>query len=70
MESRACAVLRLADRFITPSPASMKIVLAQINPSIGDLEGNRELILDYARRAYNRGTDLVACTEPHSSILR
>ncbi len=41
----------------------MKIALAQINPTIGDLEGNREKILDYARRADDRGGDLVVFPE-------
>jgi NAD+ synthase (glutamine-hydrolysing) len=41
----------------------MKIALAQINPTIGDLDGNRTKILDYARRAHDRGTDLVVFPE-------
>ena len=41
----------------------MNIALAQINPTIGDLEGNREKILDYARRADDRGADLVVFPE-------
>ena len=41
----------------------MKIALAQINPTIGDLEGNRNTILDYARRADDRGADLVVFPE-------
>ncbi|WP_263784707.1 NAD+ synthase [Salinibacter grassmerensis] len=41
----------------------MNIALAQINPTIGDLEGNRKLILDYARRGDDRGADLVVFPE-------
>ena len=41
----------------------MKIALAQINPTIGDLEGNREKILRDARRARDRGADLVVFPE-------
>jgi len=41
----------------------MKIALAQINPTIGDLDGNRTKILDYARRANERGADLVVFPE-------
>ena len=41
----------------------MNIALAQINPTIGDLEGNRDKILRDARRAYDRGADLVVFPE-------
>jgi NAD+ synthase (glutamine-hydrolysing) len=41
----------------------MRIALAQINPTIGDLEGNREKILRDARRAQERGADLVVFPE-------
>jgi NAD+ synthase (glutamine-hydrolysing) len=41
----------------------MKIALAQINPTIGDLEGNREKILRDARRARDHGADLVVFPE-------
>ncbi|MFB6230358.1 MAG: NAD+ synthase [Salinibacter sp.] len=41
----------------------MKIALAQINPTIGDLEGNREKILRDAHRARDRGADLVVFPE-------
>jgi NAD+ synthase (glutamine-hydrolysing) len=41
----------------------MRIALAQINPTIGDLDGNRKKILDYARRAEERGADLVVFPE-------
>ncbi len=41
----------------------MKIALAQINPTVGDLRGNSRLILDYARRARREGADLVVFPE-------
>ena len=41
----------------------MKIALAQINPTIGDLEGNREKILRDVRRVRKRGGDLVVFPE-------
>lgn len=41
----------------------MNIALAQINPTVGDLEGNRTKILDYARKAHDRGADLVVFPE-------
>ena len=41
----------------------MKIALAQINPTIGDLDGNRQLILRYAQQAHDRGADLVVFPE-------
>jgi NAD+ synthase (glutamine-hydrolysing) len=41
----------------------MKIALAQINPTIGDLDGNRRTILRYARTAHDRGADLVVFPE-------
>jgi len=44
----------------------MKIALAQINPTIGDFEGNVRLILDAARRAQERGADL--CLTPEQGI--
>ena len=41
----------------------LKITLAQINPTIGDLEGNLALHLDAARRARHDGADLVVFPE-------
>jgi NAD+ synthase (glutamine-hydrolysing) len=41
----------------------MKIALAQINPTIGDLDGNRSKILHYTRKAHDRGADLVVFPE-------
>lgn len=36
-----------------------KIALAQINPTVGALAANSELILQYCRSAYDKGADLV-----------
>jgi NAD+ synthase (glutamine-hydrolysing) len=41
----------------------MKIALAQVNTTIGDFEGNLEIILDYVRRAGKLGADLVVFPE-------
>jgi len=41
----------------------LRIALAQINPTVGDLGGNTELILRYAREAESRGADVIAFPE-------
>lgn len=41
----------------------MRIALAQINPTVGDLQGNRNKILEYITEARSRGADLVAFPE-------
>ena len=41
----------------------MKIALAQINPTVGDFAGNSAKILEFARRAAERGADLTAFSE-------
>ncbi len=41
----------------------MRVALAQINPTVGDLEGNKAKILDYLDRAREAGADLVAFPE-------
>ena len=41
----------------------MRIALAQINNTIGDLEANAARILDFARRAEHAGAELVAFPE-------
>lgn len=41
----------------------MKIALAQINPTVGDLDGNGQKIVHYARQAEERGADLVVFPE-------
>src|SRR5437899_2916915 len=42
---------------------AMRIALAQINPVVGDLAGNRALILDRLEEAKGRATDLVLFPE-------
>jgi NAD+ synthase (glutamine-hydrolysing) len=37
--------------------------MAQVNPTVGDLEGNRRIILEYVRRAAEAKVDLVAFPE-------
>jgi len=41
----------------------LKIALAQINPTVGDLTGNARKILEYALQAQKRGADLVVFPE-------
>jgi len=41
----------------------MKIALLQINPTVGDLEGNAKLILEATRRAEAQGAELVLTPE-------
>ena len=41
----------------------MRLALAQINPVVGDLEGNRELILDWLADARSNSADLVVFPE-------
>jgi NAD+ synthase (glutamine-hydrolysing) len=43
--------------------AQLRIALAQINPTVGDLAGNAALILDSARRAAGEGAHLLAVPE-------
>ena len=41
----------------------LRIALAQINPTVGDLEGNRDKILSYIEAARRQGADLVVFPE-------
>lgn len=41
----------------------MKIAMAQINPTVGDLKGNVKKIREYIRMAENRGAELIAFPE-------
>ena len=41
----------------------MKIALAQLNPTVGDFAGNSAKILEFARRAAQRGGDLAVFSE-------
>ena len=53
----------------------MKIALAQINPTIGDFDGNAQKILEFTRRAEHGGADLVlfpelaVCGYPPADLL-
>ena len=56
---------------------TLRVALAQLNTTIGDLEGNRAKILDAARRAAVQDVDLVAFSEltitgypPEDQLLR
>ncbi len=42
---------------------TLRIGLAQINPTVGDLPGNGQRILDYIGQARELGVDLVAFPE-------
>src|ERR1700745_13632 len=41
----------------------LRIALAQVNATVGDLDGNAELIMDWTRRAADRGARLVVFPE-------
>jgi NAD+ synthase (glutamine-hydrolysing) len=41
----------------------MRLALAQIDPTVGDLEGNRDLILGRIAEARSAGADLVVLPE-------
>jgi NAD+ synthase (glutamine-hydrolysing) len=42
---------------------TIRVALAQINPTVGDFEGNTRLVLDYMNRARETRADLVALPE-------
>lgn len=41
----------------------MRIALAQLNPTVGDVDANARLVADAAARAHAAGADLVVCPE-------
>ena len=43
--------------------SSLRVALAQINPTVGDLEGNSRLIIDWIGRARDEGADIVCFPE-------
>ena len=57
------------------TPMSLKIAIAQINATVGDLAANASRILDFARRAQAQGADLlltpelVLCGYPPEDLL-
>jgi NAD+ synthase (glutamine-hydrolysing) len=42
---------------------SLRVALAQVNPIVGDLEGNARLVIDWIGRARDQGADLVCFPE-------
>ncbi|HOK54401.1 MAG TPA: NAD+ synthase [Armatimonadota bacterium] len=42
---------------------SLRIALAQINPTVGDIEGNTDKIIDFIDQGRNAGADIIAFTE-------
>ncbi|HVD01614.1 MAG TPA: NAD+ synthase [Candidatus Dormibacteraeota bacterium] len=45
------------------SPRVLRIALGQLNPTVGDLEGNSRKVIDWVERARAEGADLVAFPE-------
>ncbi|MFC6881297.1 MULTISPECIES: NAD+ synthase [Actinomadura] len=43
--------------------AQLRIALAQVNPTVGDLDGNADLLVEWTRRAAEAGAHLVAFPE-------
>ncbi|WP_119729623.1 NAD+ synthase [Thermomonospora amylolytica] len=43
--------------------AQLRLALAQVNPTVGDLDGNADLIVEWTRRAAEAGAHLVAFPE-------
>jgi NAD+ synthase (glutamine-hydrolysing) len=41
----------------------LRIALAQVNPTVGDLEGNADLVVEWTRRAAGSGAGLVVFPE-------
>ncbi|HEV8597362.1 MAG TPA: nitrilase-related carbon-nitrogen hydrolase, partial [Candidatus Dormibacteraeota bacterium] len=41
----------------------MRIALAQVNPTVGDLAGNARLVLEWMARARDAGADIVCFPE-------
>src|SRR5437667_5603565 len=54
---RACLVTHM------PSNSTVKVALAQINATVGDLDGNAKKIIDCARRAHAEGARVVLTPE-------
>src|SRR5512143_640013 len=42
---------------------TIRVALAQINPTVGDLAGNTGLVIDYIDRAQTLGADIIAFPE-------
>jgi NAD+ synthase (glutamine-hydrolysing) len=41
----------------------MRIAIAQLNPIVGDIEGNAQRILEAAQTAFNQGAELLLTPE-------
>src|SRR5438270_1198356 len=55
----------------------LRVALAQVNPTVGDIDGNARIVLDWARRAADAGAHLVLFPEmmltgypPEDLVLR
>jgi NAD+ synthase (glutamine-hydrolysing) len=59
----AASEARLDEERDGADPARVRIGLAQINPTVGDLAGNRRLVEDAAAKAAAAGADLVVLPE-------
>ena len=46
-----------------PATARLRIALAQVNPTVGDIDGNVAIVRATARRAADAGAQLVAFPE-------
>ena len=59
-------------RFTTISPYTlpMRIALAQINPTVGDLAGNVRKIIDFIARAKTAGAQLVVFSKTGAALTR
>lgn len=47
----------------TPTPDSLNIALAQLNPIVGDVAGNAALVRGARALAHSQGADLLVCSE-------
>ena len=56
-------VRRMSETTISPPQSTLRIALAQLNPTVGDLEGNAQKLLAAHARAAKGGADLVVFTE-------
>src|SRR3954469_4530705 len=55
----------------------LRVALAQVNPTVGDIDGNARIVLDWSRRAADAGAHLVLFPEmmltgypPEDLVLR
>ncbi len=51
------------EALINGNRASIRLALAQVNPTVGDLAGNRSIILESVQQATNAGADLIVFPE-------